>query len=459
MLSNDLTTENRGEQDNVLSSDSSCNVVKKNNGNDESNMQTKANRKIYSIWRFKIMCGILLGYGGLYIIRETMPLATLAIEEAFNISRKQMGLVTGAFFLSYTFGKFFNGVLSDKVSPRKLFTFAILSSAVSGALIMSLANSFYVLVFSWGFCGWFQSMGWPACARLISRWYAKEERGAKWGIASTSHMIAAGTVAAVFPYIMKPYGWRSGFSVAAVICILIAIIIYSLIRRSPRSLNLPSPESYIGVPERTKDREHDDSDSIGYLEAFKIVLRNKDIWFISCAICFLYIVRVGFQAWGPVFLQEARNMTLIDAGWYVSVFCYSGAVGGITAGYISDRMFNGYRTPVIIMYTFIIIVSLIAFYNIKEPNMWSLICFAMLGFGIFGPQVLISVASIDYADSRVTSTANGVVGAASAFGSTIATAGIGSMQDIFGWNVVLMFFVSCTVIMATAIIFVSKPKG
>ena len=409
----------------------------------------------YKIWRIRILLGIFVGYGSLYILREMFSLVIKPIESDLNITRLQAGMIPTVFYLAYTCGKFINGIISDTISPRKLLAISIFMTAITGGIAMSLSNSYYTILLFWCTSGWFQSMGWPPCARLISRWYTLDERGSIWGLASTSHMIGAGTTAAVFPTIIQNFGWRCAFIIAACICILCAVITFLLVRRSPKSVGLCNPEEY---KEKTIqiERSHDDNDNIKYLEALKIVVKNKNIWLLSVGICFMYIIRIGFQTWAPTYLQEDKNMSLASAGALVASFSYIGAVGGVVAGYLSDKIFGGYRSPVIIGYALLLLICLLIFNQMDDVKFSGMICFTLIGFSIFGPQVLLSVASIDYVDSRVTSTANGFVGAASAVGSTLASIGPAKIQTMFNWDAVINFFIICTIVVIISAYFLPK---
>ena len=411
----------------------------------------------YQVWRGRILLSIFIGYGSLYILREMLALVIKPIEADLNLTRVQAGFIPTVFYIAYTFGKFVSGLISDTIDPRKLLATSIFMTAVTGGLGMCLANSYYAILLFWGVSGWFQAMGWPPCARLISRWYTVDERGYIWGLASTSHMIGAGTTAALFPTIIEDFGWRYAFITAAAVCSSCAMVVYMLVRRSPKSVGLKNPEEY---KEKTFqiEREHDDNDNIKYIDAFKIVIKNRNIWLLSVGICFMYIIRIGFQTWAPTYLQEDKNMSPTSAGFLVASFSYVGAIGGVVAGRLSDRLFGGYRSPVITGYGLALLSCLIIFNQMNEINSGGMLCFALIGFFIFGPQVLLSVASIDYVDSRVTSTANGVVGAASAIGSTLASIGPAAIQTRFGWNAVIIFFIICAITVIIAVSFLRQPE-
>ena len=56
---------------------------------------------------------------------------------------------------------------------------------------LGLASGLFFLALFWGLNGWFQSMGFPPCARILANWYSVSERGLVWSIWNISHQLGA----------------------------------------------------------------------------------------------------------------------------------------------------------------------------------------------------------------------------------------------------------------------------
>lgn len=58
----------------------------------------------------------------------------------------------------------------------------------------------------------------------------------------------------------------------------------------------------------------------------------------------------------------------------------------------------------------------------------------MLGFCIFGPQMLIGVAAAELSHKKAAATATGFVGFFAYIGASISGYPLGRVIDVFGWN-------------------------
>ena len=66
-------------------------------------------------------------------------------------------------------------------------------------------------------------------------------------------------------------------------------------------------------------------------------------------------------------------------------------------------------------------------------------CLAVMGFLIFGPQLLIGVSMVDFVPKRAVATANGMTGTFGYLGGDmLAKMGLGYMSDALGWKSVFL---------------------
>jgi sugar phosphate permease len=62
------------------------------------------------------------------------------------------------------------------------------------------------------------------------------------------------------------------------------------------------------------------------------------------------MVRAGVTEWGVILLVDTRSVTPLVAGACMFWFEIGGTLGGFAAGYCSDKIFNGSRGPVNILF-------------------------------------------------------------------------------------------------------------
>jgi OPA family sugar phosphate sensor protein UhpC-like MFS transporter len=141
------------------------------------------------------------------------------------------------------------------------------------------------------------------------------------------------------------------------------------------------------------------------------VLKNKYIWALSISCFFVYIIRTVINDWGMFFLIEQKQFSNIAAGTALFWFEAGGFLGIIVAGAASDRVFDGKRMPISILFSLFVLVGLSAlwFCPINAYIIASLGMF-LVGFFIFGPQMLLGIAAAELSHKKAAGTATGFAG-------------------------------------------------
>ena len=119
---------------------------------------------------------------------------------------------------------------------------------------MPLIESLIVLVIRCGSTlGWFATLwalngilqGWggPACAKLISAWYAGGERGTYWGLWNISHNFGAFLAPLLAGTAAVRLGWRAGVWAPAAVALVISALVALAVRDSPEKMGRVSAET------------------------------------------------------------------------------------------------------------------------------------------------------------------------------------------------------------------------
>ena len=403
-------------------------------------------RRTYRFWRIRMMYSMLIGYAGFYLVRKNFSMAMPVFLEELDVSRTDLGLILSAFSIVYGVGKFANGMLADRANPR--FFMAI---GLAGAAAMNLCFGFSSALWTFGLFwlanAWFQSMGWPPCARLLTHWYSASERGTMWGLWNASHQIGGAAILVLAGTLITHLGWRAAFIVPAVVTLVLTAFLVNRLRDTPRSLGLPPVESYRG--ERVDPHEAEQEPFFRILR--RQVLNNPAIWVLCLANFFIYVVRIGILDWAPTYLVEAKNSQLEAAGWQVAGFEIAGIFGALAAGWFSDRLFSGRRGPVAVIWLALLAGGLFGLWRIPPGNPWLDAALLMVvGFLVYGPQMLVGVAAADFASKKAVATATGLTGTFGYLGSGLCGVGTGVIVDRWGWDGAFVFFITSAVI-ATAL--------
>jgi glycerol-3-phosphate transporter len=402
-------------------------------------------KKLYNTMRIRMMYTSIVGYAAYYLVRKNFSMAMPSFLSELGYTKTDLGLILALFSVIYGLGKFFNGMLADRSNPRYFMALGLIGAAVMN-IFFGMSSSLIFLGIFWLLNAWFQSMGWPPCARILTHWYCPKELGTWWGIWNSSHQIGGAGILILAGFLISNFGWRTAFYFPAFLALLAAMFLLYNLRDTPRSLGLPSIEKYRGYVKESE--EQDELEDLTTKEIlFNHVLNNKFIWLLCAANFFVYIVRIGVLDWAPTYLVEAKGSGLASAGFKVAGFEIAGILGAFAAGWISDTIFKGRRGPVNFIFMLLIIGFLFYFWKTPAGHPWlDALSLTAIGFLIYGPQMLVAVAAADFASKKAAATATGLTGTFGYLGSTVCAVCTGVFVDKWGWDGGFIFYITCAII-------------
>ena len=151
------------------------------------------------------------------------------MKKSLGIDNEKLGLFLTLHGVLYGVSKFANGIMGDRANARVMMVFGLAGSAVLN-ICFGMSSTVVVLGLLWMFNGWFQGMGFPPCARLMTHWFSPKQLATKMSIWNTSHQIGGGLIVILCGFLVAQWGWRSCFLVPAGIALLGA---WYLSRRLP----------------------------------------------------------------------------------------------------------------------------------------------------------------------------------------------------------------------------------
>jgi sugar phosphate permease len=382
----------------------------------------------------------MIGYASFYLVRQNFSIAIPAICSDLQITKSDIGVVISFSAILYGIGKCVFGVIGDRYSARYVMTTGLLLAAFMN-IFMGFSSVIPAFTIFWtlNFC--FQSMGGPPCAKLLTYWYSPLEIGTKWSLWNTSHQIGSSIIVFAAPFMLMHFGWRYVFFIPGVVAIFLAIFLFNRLRDTPESLKLPSVEKMTGLASVAKSEKWkvEKEVKLTYVEILRVVLGNKFVWFIGLANLFVYVCRMTFLNWGPTLLLESKGSSLFVAGVQMVAFDVASMLGGLCAGYLSDKVFNGRRGPVSVLCMILCGFLVCAlWFSSKNSHVTNSVCMLCIGFLISGPQTLIGVAAADLASKRAAATAAGFSGTLGYAGTAVAGFGTGYLIDNYGWSAVFI---------------------
>ncbi|KAL5985570.1 hypothetical protein ACLOJK_027555, partial [Asimina triloba] len=384
----------------------------------------------------------------------------------------RLGELDLAFLSSYSLSMFFSGHAADRFDLR-LF----LSSGMVGSAVFTIAFglAFWLQIHRlWFFLavqivsGVFQSMGWPAVVAIVGNWFGKSKRGLIMGFWS-SHTSVGNIVGSVLASLVLEFGWGWSFVVPGLLIGLVGVSVFVFLVASPEDAGFVSPGSEIEMIPEANVKSAQNSGRIegeeeqGFLgEGHSIGSATAAIGFLDAwrlpgvlpyAFCLFFskLVAYAFLYWLPFYIKHTAvagvYLSHKTAGVLSTVFDIGGVFGGVSAGYISDKIEA--RAVTSVMFLLFSIPALILYRVYGSVSMFTNISLMFVsGLFVNGPYSLITTAvatdlgtqSLIKGNSRALATVTAIIDGTGSIGAALGPLLTGYISTK-GWNSVFAMLI------------------
>jgi len=390
------------------------------------NLQESAN---YNRAKWRMLLATMLCYLFYYTGRQTFGFAIPAIEEEMGLSKTMLGYFGTALLWAYAIGQMINGNLGDKYGGRLMMSLgAILSCGFNW--IVSFGTGFMSLFIPWIGNGFAQSMGWAPGSRVLSNWWGHHERGQAFGF----FMLAAGMssiLAFVTPLIILKtleLDWRWIFRLPVLLMLGGGVIYYLIVRNRPEDLGFKSPhdsdDEKLSSSQPSAIQNTETS-----LQRYKAALRNWRFIASCLGIGFQSAARYGLLLWVPVhFLGEDWKNT--DSAWISIALPVGMALGAVTGGWVSDKIFNSERWKLISSFMTLATITAMAMFILPKGHVGGIPVLFLCGFFVYGSQSAFWALCPDLLGPKRAGTGVGIMDFFAYLFAGIASPLIGKMIEI-----------------------------
>ena len=402
-------------------------------------------QKQYKYWRLRIFYSIYAGYVVFYFTRKSFTFVMPHLLD-LGYSMSDVGFLGTVLYISYGLSKFIGGMLADRANPRYLMSIGLILTGLTN-IFFGFSSSIVLFALFWGLNGFFQGWGWPPCAKQLTFWFSKSERGKWWSLKATSHNVGGALAPLIVALFCTWFDWRWGMFAPGLIALVVGFWLMDRLRDIPQSLGLPSVERFRGEEESSQNAESCKEQQILSTREilFKHVLNNRAVWILALSYFFVYVVRTGLNDWATVYLNRERGYSLVNAASSIVWFEAGGFLGTLVSGWASDRFFQGRRVPVMVWCALGTLLAMFAFWCLPPGYMYcEMFLMAVLGFMIFGPQLLVGLAAAEFVDKKAACTANGFAGCFAYIGAAATGYPLSKIIDIWHWQGFFITLLVCS---------------
>lgn len=369
-------------------------------------------RKIYNHKRNSVFISLVLGYGFFYTTRLSLSVAKKQMIDSGVVDVTQLGIIGAVLLYVYAIGKFTNGFLADRANIKRFMSTALMGSAIIN-LIFGFTDYFIMFAVLWGFNGWFQSIGSAPSVVSLCQWFSNNERGTRYGLWAGAHNIGEGLTFIGTSILISILGWQWGFFGPGIACIIVASILFFTLQDRPRTYGLPEVADFKNDYSAGKPSK----EPVGKLQL--MVLKSPIVWVLGLSSALMYVTRYAIHSWGPFYLQEVKNYTVVEAGILIGANTIIGLAGAVFSGFLSDKYFHSRRNIPTLLYGLLLSSSLIMLHLVPPGYRWlDAIALAGFEFAIGGLIVFLAgLIAVDIMPTRAAGAVKGVIGLFSYMGA------------------------------------------
>lgn len=192
--------------------------------------------------RYRYIIFSILGLGYIVVYFHRLCPAVLAVDmmKDLNAGGTLIGLLGSAYFYPYAIMQLPAGLLSDSWGARKSVSVFLLI-AFAGSILLGLAPSSSWAIAGRTLVGLGVSMLFVPTMKVMSEWFNAKEFAVMSGILIAIGGVGSLASASPLAWLSSWIGWRMSFVAVGIITIVVAALVWLLVRDRPQAFGWPSP--------------------------------------------------------------------------------------------------------------------------------------------------------------------------------------------------------------------------
>ena len=348
------------------------------------------------------------------------------LMDAFTMPPSRAGLFMSVFSFAGLILAIPGGFIFQRLGYRITGLIAMLALVIGAAMGAVSLNAGTMLTsrFIEGIGNSFIGMVAPA---VIALWFSVERRGKAMGIWSAWVPLGSIIMFAAAPFLAGRWSWPGVWWFGFIYAVCVGLLFYVFI--SPPPQQMAAGETTFPRQIHTK----------GGLQG---VLRNRDLWLISCLWgCFSFSF-TSFLTWAPTFLRDVHGFSLARASFLMSLMAMLGIAGCPVAGWLSDRFGSRKVVCVVPMMAMLVLWPLA---SIAGSTLFSFLAMVIAFLAGFPPTGVVFAVSEVVGDEKLRGMAMGVIQIGQNVGLLLGPLAFGSIIQFFGgWQMAFWALVPVT---------------
>ncbi len=296
--------------------------------------------------RFLIVGTLFLVSAFSYGDRVVLAIAGISFAKDLHLNPVEIGYLFSGFSWAYVLAQLPSGWLLDRFGTKQVYGTSILAWSLFAALAgfagyLNGAVAFTVIFALRLLSGLAQSPVFPGNGRIVAAWFPSTERGMASAIFNSSQYFALVLFAPLMGWIAHTFGWKECFWLLGIMGLgltaLWSRVIYD-VKGHPdiNEAEITTIEQGGGLCVIGAAKQE-----IGTQISWKAIgkmLSNRMLVGIYLGQYSITTLTWFFLTWFPLYLSQARHMSIAKVGVAAALPALVGSVGGILGGLASDKL-------------------------------------------------------------------------------------------------------------------------
>jgi ACS family glucarate transporter-like MFS transporter len=392
-----------------------------------------------------------------YADRTVLSIAGPALAKSLNLNSVSMGYIFSAFGWSYVLAQLPGGWLLDRFGSRKIYAISLFTwsfiTFITGFTGFLAGFSAIVVLFILRFLlGIAEAPAFPANSRISVAWFPTKETGTAAAIFNSAQYFATVLFAPLLGFIVHTYGWKYSFFFMGIVGFIFLIFWLKFVHAPKKSRHINKAElDYITKGGALVEMDHAVTDNKNNNNAPKWkflgqLLKKRMFIGVYLAQYCINAITFFFITWFPVYLVQARGMTILKAGFVAVLPAIFGFVGGNLGGIFSDYLLKkgsslsvARKVPIV---TGMLLSMSMVFCNFTAVE-WVVVAFMALSYFGKGIGALGWAVNADTAPKEITGLSGALFNTCGNLSSIITPIAIGYLIKVtgsFNWALVFVSF-------------------
>jgi sugar phosphate permease len=282
---------------------------------------------------------VVVGYMLAFFHRMAPAAIATDLQRSFLASGTELGALAAAYFYTYTVMQIPVGVMADTLGVRKIVAIGAALAGV-GSVIFGMADTLAIATIGRILVGLGVSSMFISLMKLNSVWFHDRHFGTIGGMSLLLGNLGAVLAATPLVWAVSLTSWRNVFVAVGLFSIVLAVLVWFLVRSHPGEAGLPSMRELEGKEAHPLHHGH-------WYDGLLKIMKNRATWpgfWPNLGVGGSLFAFAGL--WGVPYLRDVYGMERNVAANHTMLLLFSFAVGAMLIGMLSDRL--GKRVPVIV---------------------------------------------------------------------------------------------------------------